>query len=62
MDRKAGRSYAAIHALLSSQGVRGSGDRATVEETVALCENGFGYDVAMFEFQRISPRLTLPTS
>ena len=27
--------------------VRVSGDGATVEDAVALCENGFGYNVAM---------------
>ena len=27
--------------------MRVSGDGATVEDAVALCENGFGYDVAM---------------
>ena len=43
----AGHSYAAIHALLTGRNVRVSGDRATVEDAVALCENGFGYDVAM---------------
>ena len=43
----AGHSYAAIHALLASRDVRVSGNKATVEDAVALCENGFGYDVAM---------------
>jgi hypothetical protein len=43
----AGHSYAAIHALLSGRNVRVSGDRTTVEDVVALCENGFAYDVAM---------------
>ncbi|RUU27309.1 DEAD/DEAH box helicase [Mesorhizobium sp. M6A.T.Ce.TU.016.01.1.1] len=43
----AGHSYAAIHALLVGRDVRVSGDRVTVEDVVALCENGFGYDVAM---------------
>jgi hypothetical protein len=43
----AGQSYSAVHALLASREVRVSGDRATVEDAVALCENGFGYDVAM---------------
>jgi hypothetical protein len=27
--------------------VRVSGDRATIEDAVSLCENGFGYDAAM---------------
>lgn len=43
----AGRSYAAVHELLVARDVRVSGDGATVEDAVALCENGFGYDVAM---------------
>lgn len=43
----AGHSYAAIHALLTARNVRVSGDRVTIEDAVALCENGFGYDVAM---------------
>jgi DEAD/DEAH box helicase/Helicase conserved C-terminal domain len=43
----AGHSYAAIHALLINRNVRVSGDKATVEDVVALCENGFGYEVAM---------------
>jgi hypothetical protein len=34
------RSYAAIHALLSNRNVRVSGQRPTVEDVVALCENG----------------------
>jgi superfamily II DNA/RNA helicase len=42
-----GRSYAAIHDLLVRRKVRVSGDGATVEDAVALCENGFGYDAAM---------------
>jgi len=43
----AGHSYAVIHTLLINQDVRVSGDKATVEDVVALCENGFAYDVAM---------------
>jgi hypothetical protein len=43
----AGRSFAAIHDLLIRRRVRVSGDSATVEDAVALCENGFGYEVAM---------------
>lgn len=43
----AGHSYAAIHAILTDRDVRVSGDRATIEDVVALCENGFAYDVAM---------------
>jgi hypothetical protein len=43
----AGHSFASVHAILNSRNVRVSGDRATVEDVVALCENGFGFDVAM---------------
>jgi hypothetical protein len=43
----AGRSYAAIHDLLSRRRVRVSRNNATIADVVALCENGFGYDVAM---------------
>jgi hypothetical protein len=43
----AGRSYAAIHTLLRDRDVRVGRDRATVEDVVSLCENGFGYDIAM---------------
>lgn len=42
-----GRSFAEIHAMLRDADIRVSGDRATVEDAVALCEGGFGYDVAM---------------
>lgn len=43
----AGESYATIHAQLRQTGVRVSGDHITVDDVVALCENGFGFDVAM---------------
>jgi hypothetical protein len=43
----AGHSYSAIHALLIHRDVRVSRDKATIEDVVALCENGFAYDVAM---------------
>jgi hypothetical protein len=43
----AGHSFAAIYALLNNRNIRVSGNRATVEDAVALCENGFGYEVAM---------------
>jgi hypothetical protein len=43
----AGRSYAAIHDLLSRRRVRVGRNNATIEDVVALCENGFGYVVAM---------------
>jgi hypothetical protein len=37
-----GHSYDTIHALLSRRGLRVGNDRTTVEDVVALCENGFG--------------------
>jgi hypothetical protein len=43
----AGRSFASIHALLVRRNVRVSGNGAKVEDAVVLCENGFGYHVAM---------------
>jgi hypothetical protein len=43
----AGRSYTTLHNLLVRMNVRVSGDRATIEDAVSLCENGFGYDAAM---------------
>jgi hypothetical protein len=43
----AGRSYAAIHDLLVRRRVRVGRNNATIEDAVALCENGFGYDAAM---------------
>jgi superfamily II DNA/RNA helicase len=43
----AGRSYTAVHDLLVRNGVRVGRNKATVEDAVALCENGFGYDAAM---------------
>ena len=42
-----GRSFAEIHAMLRDADIRVSGHWATVEDAVALCEGGFGYDVAM---------------
>ena len=39
--------FGSIYALLNGRDVRVSGDRVTVEDVVGLCENGFGYDVAM---------------
>jgi helicase len=42
-----GQSFEAIHAPLGRANVRISNRRAKVEDVVALCENGFGYDVAM---------------
>jgi DEAD/DEAH box helicase/Helicase conserved C-terminal domain len=43
----AGHSHAAIHALLLDRDIRVSGDKVTVDDVVALCESGFGYDAAM---------------
>jgi hypothetical protein len=43
----AGRSFAVIFTALRDAAVRVGRDHATVEDAVALCESGFGYDVAM---------------
>lgn len=43
----AGRSYAVIFEALREAGVRVGRGHATVEDAVALCENGFGYEIAM---------------
>jgi len=43
----AGRSYAVIFDILADARVRVGRDHVTVEDAVALCESGFGYDVAM---------------
>lgn len=43
----AGRSYAVIFDILAEARVRVGRDYVTVEDAVALCESGFGYDVAM---------------
>jgi len=43
----AGRPYQAIHARLHELEIKVSGNHATVEDAVALCENGFAYDLAM---------------
>ena len=42
-----GRSFATIFETLVEAGARVGGDHVTVEDAVALCESGFGYDVAM---------------
>jgi hypothetical protein len=42
-----GQSFEAIHASLAEANVRVSNRRVKVEDVVALCENGFGYDAAM---------------
>jgi superfamily II DNA/RNA helicase len=46
-DWVAGRSFAAIFEALAEANVRVGRDHVTVEDAVALCESGFGYDVAM---------------
>lgn len=43
----AGRSYAVIFDTLAEARVKVGRDHVTVEDAVALCESGFGYDVAM---------------
>ena len=43
----AGRSFATIFETLVEAGARAGRDHVTVEDAVALCESGFGYDVAM---------------
>jgi hypothetical protein len=43
----AGRTYAVIFDILAEAEVRVGRDHVTVEDAVALCESGFGYDVAM---------------
>jgi hypothetical protein len=42
-----GRPYQAIHARMHELEIKVSGNHATVEDAVALCENGFAYDLAM---------------
>lgn len=46
-DWVAGRPFHLIHARLIDLDTRVSGNHATVEDAVALCENGFAYDLAM---------------
>jgi hypothetical protein len=43
----AGRSFATIFNTLRAANIRVGRNRATVENAVALCESGFGYEVAM---------------
>lgn len=43
----AGRSYAVIFATIKDANVRVGRNHPTVEDAVALCERGFGYEVAM---------------
>jgi superfamily II DNA/RNA helicase len=42
-----GRPYHVIYARLHELEIKVSGNHATVEDAVALCENGFAYDLAM---------------
>lgn len=42
-----GATFAAIKAPMSAVDARVSGDKVTVEHIVALCEGGFGYELAM---------------
>lgn len=42
-----GASYHAIFEILRDRNIRFGARNATVEDAVALCENGFAYDVAM---------------
>jgi len=46
-DWVAGRPYHYIHQRMTALDIRVSGDRATVEDAVALCEGAFAYDLAM---------------
>lgn len=46
-DWVAGKSFAVIFETLAEAKVRVGRDHITVEDAVALCEGGFGYDVAM---------------
>ena len=46
-DWVAGRPYHHIHQRMTALDIRVSGDRATVEDAVALCEGAFAYDLAM---------------
>lgn len=46
-DWVSGRPYCHIHQRMAALDIRVSGDRATVEDAVALCEGAFAYDLAM---------------
>ncbi|MDW9627172.1 DEAD/DEAH box helicase [Sinorhizobium meliloti] len=46
-DWVSGRPFHDIHRRMISVDVRVSGDRATIEDAVALCESAFAYDLAM---------------
>ncbi len=43
----AGRSFAVIFEIMAEEKVKVGRDHITVEDAVALCESGFGYDIAM---------------
>jgi hypothetical protein len=43
----AGASFQAIYEQLTEAGVKISNRKLKIEDVVALCENGFGYDMAM---------------
>jgi replicative superfamily II helicase len=47
MEWVAGRSFAVIFETLNATGIRVGRYHAKVEDAVALCESGFGFDVAM---------------
>jgi hypothetical protein len=51
-DWIAGRPFHHIHAKMAALGIRVSGDHATVEDAVALCEGAFAYDLAMITASR----------
>ncbi|HEV2548726.1 MAG TPA: DEAD/DEAH box helicase [Stellaceae bacterium] len=42
-----GESFREIHAVIAAADARIGNRRAKIEDTVALCESGFGYDAAM---------------
>jgi hypothetical protein len=44
---RSGATFAEIRALMTAVDARVSGDKVTVEHVVALCEGGFGYELAM---------------
>lgn len=46
-DWVAGRPFHHIHRRMTELDIRVSGDHATVEDAVALCEGAFAYDLAM---------------
>lgn len=46
-DWVSGHPYVRIFQVLAQEGARVGRDHVTIEDTVSLCENGFGYDLAM---------------